>query len=120
VPLVFFRILLTIFLIFCCTPSAAEQNSLDIAWDLLTSKRFKALRESIFSTQDELLRFRQVIVNIVMATDIFDPELNGLRKARWEKAFMEKACEDGSVKNELRATIVMEHIIQASDVCHTM
>jgi hypothetical protein len=42
-----------------------------------------------------------------------------LRKARWEKAFSESArlMEE---KNALRATIVMEHIIQASDVCHTM
>jgi len=41
-----------------------------------------------------------------------------LRKARWEKAF----SEGSSMKSNhaLRATIVMEHIMQASDVCHTM
>ena len=101
--------------------SVAEQNSLDIAWGLLTSRPFKALREYIFADQEELLRFRQVIVNVVLATDIFDPELNGLRRRRWEKAFSDSGDLDPETNiNNMRATIVMEHIIQASDVCHTM
>jgi len=48
-----------------------------------------------------------------------DKELNDLRRTRWEKAF----SEDDIVTKEshaLRATIVVEHIIQASDVSHTM
>ena len=59
------------------------------------------------------------MVNVVMATDIFDKELNTLRKNRWEKAFSEETLP-GIDKNTLRATIVLEHIIQASDVSHTM
>jgi hypothetical protein len=100
--------------------SIAEQNSLDISWNLLMSEQFDELRSCIFGTKQELLRFRQVIVNVVLATDIFDKELNDLRKARWTKAF---SCAEG-VTNEdninLKATIVIEHIIQASDVSHTM
>jgi hypothetical protein len=56
-----------------------------------------------------------------VATDIFDAELGALRKKRWQKAFEigdVKATE--SVAHDLRATIVIEHIIQASDVSHTM
>lgn len=98
--------------------SVAEQNSLDIAWDLLMSNRFKEMRNYIFETTDELLRFRQLIVNMVLATDIFDKELNQLRKNRWQRAFHENLPD--SVTKDLRATIVMEHIIQASDVAHTM
>jgi hypothetical protein len=99
--------------------SVAEQNSLDIAWDLLMSTEFTDLRNCLFATQTELLRFRQVIVNVVLATDIFDKELNDLRKKRWTKAFSgdETSTEDFG---NLRATIVIEHIIQASDVAHTM
>jgi len=67
--------------------SVAEQNSLDIAWEHLMSDRFKKMREYIFETQEELLRFRQLIVNTVLATDIFDKELNQLRKDRWQRAF---------------------------------
>ena len=47
-----------------------------------------------------------------------DKELNDLRKNRWKKAFSEQ--KETSIDNNLRATIVMEHIIQASDVSHTM
>ena len=98
--------------------SIAEQNSLDIAWDLLMSSRFDTLRRCMFSSKLELMRFRRTIVNLVLATDIFDKELNDLRKYRWNKAFSED--KETSVDNNLRATIVMEHIIQASDVSHTM
>ena len=96
--------------------SIAEQNSLDIAWDLLMSPDFTQLRQAIFVDEADLMRFRQTIVNIVLATDIFDRELNDLRKGRWEKAFGSNAEGDSS----LRATVVIEHIIQASDVSHTM
>lgn len=56
---------------------------------------------------------------VITATDIFDKELNNLRKERWGKAFSEEALTKME-KNGLRATIVLEHIIQASDVSHTM
>ena len=52
-----------------------------------------------------------------VATDIFDKQLNDLRKTRWNKAFDESV--EGANQN-LRGTIVLEHIIQASDVSHTM
>jgi hypothetical protein len=44
------------------------------------SEEFEELRATLFCRAD-LLRFRQVIVNIVLATDIFDKELNDLRKS---------------------------------------
>ena len=94
--------------------SIAEQNSLDVAWDALMETRFKDLRKTIFETKDELMRFRQLIVNTVLATDIFDKELNDLRKSRWEQAFSGRESFVGTKVNDLRATIVIEHIIQAS------
>ena len=96
--------------------STAEQNSLDISWGLFMSPMCKDLRAAMFASQGELKRFRQLLVNVVLATDIFDKELNGARKARWNKAF----SSDGASNADLRATIVIEHIIQASDVSHTM
>jgi hypothetical protein len=93
--------------------SVAEQNSLDISWDLLMQDKFMDLRKCIFTNQDELKRFRQVLVNVVLATDIFDPELNGLRKKRWNRAFSDDSLSDEET-NDLRATIVIEHIIQVS------
>lgn len=63
--------------------SVAEQNSLDLAWRLLMDPQFDALRGAICSTEDELSRFRKLVVNSVMATDIVDKELKALRNERW-------------------------------------
>lgn len=57
----------------------------------------------------------------VMATDIMDGDLNAARKARWNKAFADHAgVEDAGNSRNRKATIVIEHLIQASDVSHTM
>ena len=44
--------------------SVAEQNSVDISWNLLMEDRFKDLRATIYSSKGELTRFRQLIVNV--------------------------------------------------------
>ena len=112
--------------------SPAEQNSLEIAWDLLMNDRFANFRAALYQTEDELRRFRQLLVNAVMATDIADKSLKLLRNDRWDKAFAVKdngmTYSSKSNKNgkhykasvDRKATIVIEHLIQASDVAHTM
>ena len=103
--------------------SIAEQNSVDLAWDLLMDPdEYGDLQKCIFTTDAEYQRFRQIVVNLVMATDIFDKELGELRKNRWAKAFSkndEDVEEDEDMENR-KATVVTEHIMQASDVAHTM
>ena len=103
--------------------SVAEQNSFDLSWELLMDNRFSLLRATLYSTPAEVQRFRQLVVNGVMATDISDKDLKALRNARWDKAFKEldPSEEEGSrVAVNRKATIVIEHLIQASDVAHTM
>ena len=105
--------------------SVAEQNSLDLSWDLFMDMRYSDLRSALFETPDDLTRFRQLVVNSVMATDIADKDLKALRNARWDKAFKkeEKApafVESDRDKFNRKATIVIEHLIQASDISHTM
>jgi 3'5'-cyclic nucleotide phosphodiesterase len=101
--------------------SVAEQNSVDLAWTVLMSSDYDELRAAIFATESELQRFRSLLVNSIIATDIFDKELGTLRKNRWNKAFYETTPEDSSHEVKSRkATIVIEHLIQASDVAHTM
>jgi class 3 adenylate cyclase len=107
--------------------SVAEQNSVDVAWRLLMGSEFEKLRECIYADEAEFLHFRQVLVNVVMATDIMDKELNGVRRARWETAFssdnVEKSISSLQTKDERvnrKATIVIEHLVVASDVAHTM
>ena len=101
--------------------SIAEQNSIDTAWNIFMSPSFKNLRRSLFESREERDRFRQLLVNCVMATDIFDPNLKVLRQTRWTKAFAADSSllsieEEGRYK----AAIAIEHIMQASDVAHTM
>lgn len=106
--------------------SAAELNSLDLAWKLLMDDKYKALRRQIYTTESEFLHFRQLMVNIVLATDIMDKDLGSLRKRRWDKTFgtgsSPSLLEEDPVGDETdrKATIVLEHLIQASDVAHTM
>jgi hypothetical protein len=100
--------------------SIAEQNSVDIAWETLMAPKFSELRECIYQDTYELNRFRQLVANTVLATDIFDKELQALRKKRWDMVFNNN---DRLVQQEdidRKTTIVIEHLIQASDVAHTM
>jgi len=108
--------------------SVAEQNSVSLAWTLLMEPQYKDLRTCIYSNEAELKRFRQLVVNTVMATDITDKEFAALRKNRWAIAFSDtnitskeqtKTIHDRASVNR-KATIVIEHLIQASDVSHTM
>jgi class 3 adenylate cyclase len=103
--------------------SVAEQNSVDLAWGLLMGDDYGDLRAAIYNGEGEKKRFRQLVVNSVMATDIMDKELKVDRNARWSKAFSEHAGEEEESPTDAvnrKATIVIEHLIQASDVSHTM
>jgi hypothetical protein len=74
-----------------------------------------------------------------MATDLGDVELKALRNSRWEKAFanadlthsLESSTTESTSNGEVyhsfqmkrdninrKATIVIEHLIQAADVAH--
>jgi 3'5'-cyclic nucleotide phosphodiesterase len=106
--------------------SVAEQNSLDLAWNtLMNETQYADLRSVIFTNMAELCRFRDLVVNGVMATDIADKDLKTLRNNRWDEAF-KGGDALGSLKVthkddvNRKATIVIEHLIQASDVSHTM
>ena len=102
--------------------SVAEQNSVELAWNLLMDVRFENLRSALYVNEAEFRRFRQLVVNSVMATDIVDKELKALRNARWETAFNVEMPQSGNELENVnrKATIVIEHLIQASDVAHTM
>ena len=105
--------------------SVAEQNSIDIAWELLMDPKFIELRRAIYGTGDEKKRFRQLLVNVVLATDIVDRELKDLRNNRWATAFHgeqagKATAEMGRDEKNRKATIILEHLIQASDISHTM
>ena len=121
--------------------SIAEQNSVDLAWDLLMDPMYSNLQKAIYQNEAELKRFRQLVVNMILATDIFDKDMKAIREQRWDKAFhayddqqnndnrggpqgtatRKKQSSSLSVAasglNEvinLKATVVIEHLIQSS------
>ena len=101
--------------------SVAEQQSCVLCFVLLMQEEFQNLRKAIYTNQTELERFRAVVVNAVMATDVMDKQLGADRKARWERAFSQShQGESREVEVNRKTTIVLEHLIQASDVSHTM
>lgn len=80
--------------------------------------KYRDLCATIYASDAEMKRFRQLIVNSVMATDIVDKELKQLRNNKWERAFSEQdALEDPRKTKNRKATIVIEHLIQASKFC---
>lgn len=99
--------------------SVAEQNSLGLAWSLFMEDRFADLRHSICLSPDEFKRFRALVVNSVLATDIVDKELKELRNKRWDVAFKRTENSIGSGEDTVekcnahddvnrKATIVIE------------
>jgi hypothetical protein len=100
--------------------SIAEVNSLNLAWELLMQDQYKDLRGTIYTTQGEYNRFRSVFISAVLSTDIIDKELAVARRNRWEYAFSEGYFVDAVGKRHNRATVVIEHLIQVSDVAHTV
>jgi hypothetical protein len=105
--------------------SPAEQHSLDVAWDIFQRPAYQHLRRFIYSTESEMQRFRQLVVTLVMATDIVDRDIMRERNKRWEKVFTKKAKKttfagvsmDVGTINQ-RATLVLETMIQASNIAH--
>lgn len=102
--------------------SVAEQNSIELAWNLLMEPCYKELRESVFLFRSEMSNFRSLVVTAVMATDIADKELKALRSGRAAEA-LEAEEKDEEANMDLvsrKATFVVETLIQVADVSHTM
>jgi len=99
--------------------SVAEQNSIELAWELLMEPTYENLRRCIYQNQEEFERFRQLIVHAVIATDITDSELAQRRKQRWIEAFSKGDGQDVNKMNR-KATVTIEYLIQASNVAHMM
>lgn len=102
--------------------SVAEQHSIDTAWHIFEQPEFQDLRSSIYTSESELRHFRSTVVTLVAATDITDKTLVKRRKDRWEAAFAEDAIKEEcpQAATNRRATLALEHLMQASDVAHTM
>lgn len=52
----------------CDNVSVAEQHSLGLSWEIFVSSEHDELRNAICATPSELKRWREIVVNAVMAT----------------------------------------------------
>lgn len=114
--------------------SVAENNSIRVAWSELLKPEFDNLRRCMFASDGDESRFRQLLINVVIATDITDKERRAGERERWQAAFLsdgddfnwEKEWQNKSedklpdIDVSLKATVVLEQIVLASDVAHTM
>ena len=80
--------------------SVAEQRSLAIAFSVLKRKEFGELRKVLFegggevgggggSDNEEWFKFRKLVIDLVLVTDIASPERTQIVKSKWKEAFGE-------------------------------
>lgn len=72
--------------------SVAENWSLYVAFAELLQDEFKSLRTAIFredggGDQYDYRRFRKLVINLVLTTDIASPERTQIGKSKWKEAF---------------------------------
>jgi class 3 adenylate cyclase len=109
--------------------SITEQHSIDTAWDLFMDPGYKDLRSMMFRKSTDIMEFRRLFVNSVIATDLEDAELKASQEARWRELFEDRLVVDGDslpdsstpesrYKTEFnhnrRAALIIEMIIQVS------
>lgn len=67
--------------------SIAEQHSIAVAFSILAEPCFKELRETIWTSKHEYAKFRNLVVNLILATDISSPERTAIGRDKWNTAF---------------------------------
>lgn len=88
--------------------SVAEQRSLAIAFSLLMNKDYQALRSIMFQ-DDDYQRFRKVVIDLVLCTDIASPERVQIVKSKWKEAFGDKH-KTLAPKAQFRKTLVPDEV----------
>ena len=81
--------------------SVAEQRSLAIAFSLLMKKDYQMLREVMFREGD-YMKFRKIVIDLVLCTDIASPERVQIVKSKWKEAFGDK--RNNASRNEFPPT----------------
>ena len=87
--------------------SVAERNSFDFAFRLLDEAEFDPLRKYIFEGEEEYLRFKNTVHEIVLSTDIASSERQDLCKQRFNEVFASqmgvcKSTKDSSTEKRRR------------------
>jgi len=65
----------------------AEQHSLQTAFSVLQEEQFALLKEAIMPTPQVRKTFRKYVIQLVLATDISNPERMQICRSKWAEAF---------------------------------
>jgi len=127
--------------------SVAEMHSIDVAISLLKEKMFSNLLEAIAPTSAAKKTFQELVIKLVLSTDIASSIQKKVGMKRWQKAFPTIDYDDGSIRSlnvfgggqnmkskqkqavcpvarekiiQRKASAVLDLMMQAADVAHTM
>lgn len=102
--------------------SIAEQHSLSVAWELLHENRFSNLRTVMFPSPEAKNFFRSLIVNGILATDIAHKNMRKRREERFNAIIkqVDNSDRDEDERAGLQAAVLVDLVMQAADVSHTM
>jgi len=67
--------------------SVLEQRSLAVAFTELMDPRFEELRSLMFPSQKDFMEFRNIVIDLVLTTDIASGERMQIVKSKWKEAF---------------------------------
>jgi hypothetical protein len=95
--------------------SVAEQRSLAISFSLLMKKDFETLRKVLFKEDKEYMKFRKIVIDLVLCTDIASPERVQIVKSKWKEAFGDK--RPSQANRRMSTNIIEKESIKIEDAC---
>jgi len=97
----------------------AERHSIKISlFNLLEDGDYADLRQEIFPTDVDKSMFLDYFRVAILATDIASSHRRDQCRERWEFSFGKHTCSTDKHDNDL--SVVIEHVMQAADIAHTM
>lgn len=101
-----------------CIKNEIGQKPHGLFWDLIMEDCYSDMRSFLFRSPKDLQRFRQFFTDAILSTNILDPSFKVAQDERWKLAFSEPgySCDDNAL--DMKTSTVLEHLIQASTVCH--
>jgi hypothetical protein len=80
--------------------SVAEQNSLQVTFSTLNLPEFALLKSAIMPTKDIRKKFRKQVIDIVLVTDISNPDRMQINQSKWKEAFPVGSSGEGEGSND--------------------
>jgi len=90
--------------------SVQEQRSLQLSFEALLKDEYKFLYRAMFPAEEDYHRFRRIVVESVLSTDIASPERAQLSKSKWKEAFGETSDQADVRREQVRRSSIVSNI----------